>query len=98
MKRGYAGESGRLALPRSPKPRRRKPLQLDLLAPFDHVWNWRKNAMRTVDRKGELCRVLARGARNSVLVEFEDGFKVITSRYAVRRNCGRPRDLSKRTS
>jgi hypothetical protein len=33
------------------------------------------------DRKGQRCRVLARGKLNSILVEFEpDGHKVITSR------------------
>lgn len=33
MKRGYAGETGRVALPRKPKPRRRKkPIQIDLFA------------------------------------------------------------------
>lgn len=52
---------------------------------FDHEWWWKANAMREVDRKGQICRVVARGARNSVLVEFPDGFRVITSRYAVRR-------------
>jgi hypothetical protein len=29
--------------------------------------------------------VLARGAMNSILVEFEDGLRVVTSRYAARR-------------
>jgi hypothetical protein len=52
---------------------------------FDHVWYWRANWMRRIERKGERCRVLVRGAKNSVLVEFEDGFRVVTSRYAVRR-------------
>ena len=50
-------------------------------APFDHVWFWRS---RLPARKGQRCRVLARGAMNSVMVEFEDGTKTITSRYAVR--------------
>jgi hypothetical protein len=36
------------------------------------------------DRKGIKCRVLVRGKRNSILVELEDGEKVVTSRYAVR--------------
>lgn len=55
------------------------------MADFPLVWYWRPSFMRPVDRKGEPCRVLARGRRNSVLVEFPDGFRVITSRYAVRR-------------
>lgn len=35
-------------------------------------------------RKGQPCRVLARGAKNTVLVEYDDGKKVSTSRHAVR--------------
>jgi hypothetical protein len=46
------------------------------------VWWWRS---RLGERKGQRCRVLARGALNSVLVEFPDGYRVVTSRYAVRR-------------
>lgn len=47
-----------------------------------HVWFWR---CRLPERKGTPCRVLARGSLNSILVVFDDGFKVVTSRYAVRR-------------
>jgi hypothetical protein len=46
-----------------------------------HVWYWR---CRLAERKGQPCRVLARGKLNSILVEFNDGFRVLTSRYAVR--------------
>jgi len=49
---------------------------------LDHVWFWR---VRLPERKDEPCRVIARGAKNSVLVEFADGLRVITSRYAVRK-------------
>jgi len=48
----------------------------------DYVWFWRK---RFPERKGQRCKVLVRGKMNSCLVEFEDGFRVITSRFAVRR-------------
>lgn len=56
------------------------------MRPFDQVWWWRPQPIpgRVVDRKGQRCRVLAHGSMNSVLVEFEDGYKVVTSRYAVR--------------
>lgn len=48
-----------------------------------HYWHWRS---RLPERKGQTCRVLARSRRmNSILVEFEDGCRVVTSRYAVRR-------------
>jgi hypothetical protein len=48
---------------------------------YAYVWYWR---VRLGDRKGQRCRVLARGRMNSILVEFEDGHQVVTSRYAVR--------------
>jgi hypothetical protein len=35
-------------------------------------------------RKGLKCQVLIRGGRNSILVETEDGERIIASRYAVR--------------
>ena len=35
-------------------------------------------------RKGLKCRVLIRGGRNSILVETEEGERIIASRYAVR--------------
>lgn len=47
-----------------------------------HVWFWRS---RLPERKGCPCRILARGKMNSILVEFSDGYKTVTSRYAVRR-------------
>lgn len=47
-----------------------------------HVWYWKS---RLPDRHRQPCRVLARGTMNSILVEFEDGYRAITSRYAVRR-------------
>jgi hypothetical protein len=50
---------------------------------YDHIWRWRS---RLPARKGQACRVVARGALGSVMVEFADGFRVITSRYAVRRS------------
>ena len=47
-----------------------------------HIWHWRA---ALPERKGQPCRVLVRGRMNSILVEFADGFKVVTSRHAVRR-------------
>jgi len=49
---------------------------------YDKVWYSRA---RLPERKGQRCKVLVRGKMNSALVEFEDGFRVITSRYAVRK-------------
>ena len=46
------------------------------------VWRW---WTRLPGRYGQRCRIVARGALNTVLVEFEDGFQVATSGWAVRR-------------
>lgn len=48
---------------------------------YDQIWFWKT---KLPERKGQRCRVIARGAMNNVCVEFEDGYKVITGRYAVR--------------
>ncbi len=53
---------------------------------FPYVWYWKK---RLPDRRGQPCRILARGKLNSILVEFKDGYTVITSRYAVRKKTNR---------
>ena len=42
---------------------------------------WKKLPNRT----GQLCVVLATGKKNSILVQFEDGFQMITSKYAIRK-------------
>jgi hypothetical protein len=49
---------------------------------FDRVWRVRS---RLPARFGQRCRVIVRGALNSALVEFEDGFRVVTSRNYVRK-------------
>jgi hypothetical protein len=52
-------------------------------AAYPLVWRIRT---RLPERRGQACRILVRGRRmNSVLVEFSDGFRVVTSRWAVRR-------------
>lgn len=40
------------------------------------------------NRKGRICKLIARGKMNSALVEFEDGFRAIISRNALRRVSG----------
>jgi hypothetical protein len=65
---------------------------------FFYVWVWRVRTWEVpggqfttawfgdgVDRAGLACRVLVRGGRNSALIEFEDGYRVITSRGGLRR-------------
>lgn len=50
--------------------------------PFDRYWRIR---VRLPERHGQRLRVLARGAMNSALVEFEDGVRHIVSRNAYRK-------------
>jgi hypothetical protein len=61
---------------------------------YTYTWAWgqpadtrtRRAGVFDRDRKGEACRVLARGPMNSALVEFEsDGWRVVTSRNGLRR-------------
>jgi hypothetical protein len=49
---------------------------------YDHIWYWK---VKLPERKGQRCRVVARGRMNSVMVEFKDGYRVVTSRHAVRK-------------
>jgi len=51
-------------------------------AMFDYYWRIKT---RLPERKGQPCAVLARGKMNSCLVQFADGFLVVTSRFYVRR-------------
>lgn len=54
------------------------------ISPFPYVYAWGNNERRA-ELKGRRCRVLARGSRmRSVLVEFENGWRVITSERALR--------------
>jgi hypothetical protein len=48
--------------------------------PQTYVYRWNR-----MDRKGQLCRVTARGTMNSCRVEFDDGFVMITSRNALKK-------------
>jgi hypothetical protein len=47
-----------------------------------HFWRVRT---RLPERFGQSCRVLARGSMNTILVEFEDGYRVTTSRNYIRK-------------
>lgn len=49
---------------------------------FDRYWRIRK---WHPERHGQRCRVLARGKMNSCLLEFVDGYRVITSRNFIRK-------------
>ena len=40
---------------------------------------------RRPERNGRPCRIVTRGTRNTVLVEFDDGYRVVTSGNYLRR-------------
>jgi hypothetical protein len=46
-------------------------------------YGWGNNPTRAL-YKDSVCIVLAEGKKNSVLVQFEDGFQMITSRNALK--------------
>ena len=54
---------------------------------FPYVWTWaqRIGLPCLPGRKGLLCRVVVRGAMNSALVRFEDGYEAVVSRNGIRR-------------
>jgi hypothetical protein len=64
-----------------PRPHRRAEGRREAVS-MTHRWYWRK---WLGERHGQPCRVVAVGKMNSALVEFADGFRVLTVRYAVRR-------------
>ena len=49
---------------------------------YPYLYYWRK---WLPERKGQPCRIVVRGKMNSALVEFLDGYRVVTSRWAIRR-------------
>jgi hypothetical protein len=51
---------------------------------FEATHRWRVRT-RLPERFGQACRVLLRGRMNTVIVEFDDGHRVATSRWNVRR-------------
>ena len=56
-----------------------------------YVWRWNPQMQipgmdhPMTGRKGQPCRVLVRGKRNSALIEFRDGFTAVVSRNGLRR-------------
>ena len=67
-----------------------------LLSDYPYVWAWGPSKRRTrlgeipwgdraLDRKGERCRLIAVGTMHSVLIEFEDGYRVVTDRRGLRK-------------
>lgn len=69
------------------------------MSSYPYVWTWRYRDGAVlglpgtkvpwfgdgVDRTGQRCRVIVRGGMNSALIEFEDGYQVVTSRGGIRR-------------
>lgn len=45
-----------------------------------YIYRWDRHG-----RKGQPCKVTARGSKNSIRVEFADGYAMITSGNAIRK-------------
>lgn len=54
------------------------------MAKYPYTYVWGNNPVRA-KLKGKKCKVLVWGKMNSVLIEFENGEQVTTSRNALRR-------------
>ena len=52
----------------------------EVLSEFPYIYRWDR-----CGRKGERCKVTARGSLNSARVEFSDGGVMITSRNVLKR-------------
>jgi hypothetical protein len=55
---------------------------------FPYLYRWAPKVwgrLRGLDKKGQACRVLVRGGRNSALIEFQDGTQAVVSRNALKR-------------
>lgn len=50
---------------------------------YNYRYAWGNNQVRK-KYKGQLCKVLAYGSKNSVLIEFKNGDRLLTSRFAIR--------------
>ena len=57
---------------------------MEKLMTKQYIYVWRVRT-RLPGRFGMRCRVVVRGGMNSALVEFEDGYKTVTSRNYLRR-------------
>ena len=53
--------------------------------PYFYRWRTMLKGTTTARYFGQRCRVIARGAMNSALVEFESGEQAIISRNALRK-------------
>ena len=53
------------------------------MSEFPYIYAWGNNPKRKT-LKGRACKVLARMAKNSIVIEFEDGQQEVTSRNAIR--------------
>ncbi len=53
-------------------------------ARFPYYFAWKNNDLRR-QYYGKPCRLVAAGALNSILIEFENGRRLVTSRNAIRR-------------
>lgn len=50
----------------------------------EYPFYWRLKA-RLPERHGQACRLLARGKRNTIAIEFEDGYRVTCSGWSIRK-------------
>ena len=50
-----------------------------------HNYCWKNNSKRLTLFK-RTCKIIARGKKNSIQIEFENGQREVVSRYSIRKN------------
>lgn len=53
-----------------------------------YIYRWDRHG-----RKGQTCKVTARGTMNSICVKFADGYSMVTSGNAIRRTPATPEKM-----
>jgi hypothetical protein len=63
-----------------PSPTRRNRTASTSAPAVEYIYRWDRQG-----RKGQPCHLLQRGTMNSCLVEFADGYRMVTSRNAIKK-------------
>ncbi len=61
------------------------------MSEYPYYYAWKNNEKRAALHQ-RACRIVERGALNSVLIEFENGQREVVSRNALRKRDGRETD------
>lgn len=64
-------------------------------ARYNYIYRWKKYLP---EYYGKRCRLLVAGSKNSILIEFENGHQMVTSRYSIRHERDTPERVCPKTT